>query len=127
MSNYEIRIIKLPVKWRGGKHDSRQASNEKLEQECNGEQQRELHAEPTPIHCANPVENLDASRDSYNEGGGGKESVANGAHPHSEHMMRPDSKADECDHYTCHHHNRISENGLTRKYRDYFRDNGKRR
>src|SRR6266403_771909 len=58
----EVRTAELPVKWRGADHDAGKAGDQKLEQECDAEQHRGLELDFAAPHGAQPVENLDASR-----------------------------------------------------------------
>src|SRR5580698_6610818 len=65
VSDYEIRIMKLPIPGRYGKHDAGKPCNEELKKESYTEQHRSCKTDSTAPKGRDPVENLDACRNTY--------------------------------------------------------------
>src|SRR5260370_19455091 len=120
MSEKEVGIRYLPVEWCDSEHDSGQARDKKLEKKSQTEQHRYLEAQFSAPDCAEPVEDLDASRHADQHRGQGKKRVAGRCHADGEHVMRPHAQADEPDRARCRDHHAVAENHLAREDRDYL-------
>src|SRR5260370_13812733 len=122
MSDNEVGIRYLPVEWCDTEHDSGQARDKKLEKKSQAEQHRYLEAQFSAPDCAEPVEDLDASRHANQHRGQRKKRVAGWCHADGEHVMRPHAQADEPDRARRRDHHAVTENHLAREDPNNLRD-----
>src|SRR5580704_10814330 len=122
MRNHKIGTAELPVERRRPQHDSRQARDQKLEQEANTEEHGNPERNFPAPHRPQPIEYLDPRWNSDSYCRENEETVPVSAHPHREHMVSPDAKADKPDGDCRRHHDGIAEDRFAREHWHNFGD-----
>src|SRR5712664_2933742 len=114
----EIRIPKVPSERRCAQHDPCKASNQELKEEAYAEQHGRLEVNLSTPHGRQPVEDLDAGRNSDGHRREHEKGVGVGVHTDSEHVVGPYAHGDEGNADRCGDHYGIAENRFAGKNRD---------
>ena len=78
MRDHKVGVAQLPVKRRGGKHNSRQAGNQKLKEEGDTEKHGSFENDLPSPHGRNPIEDLDTGGNTDDHCGDGEKTVCIG-------------------------------------------------
>ena len=86
-----------------------------MEQERDGKNHRKLQANLSAINRGEPVKDFDAGRNRYEQGGNPEKGYSKRSHTDREHVVRPNTGADETDQDACRHHHGVAEDRLAGK------------
>ena len=125
--DHKVTVLLLRIGGSSGVHNTGEAPHHEHPDETNTEDHRRIETYATTPECANPVKDIYPGGYRY---GHRQEGEGGGCHftkTGSEHVVRPHCKAEEANHCTREHHDRVAEEWLFGEGRKYLRDDPHRR
>src|ERR1700747_3303881 len=92
MRDHKIGSAELPIERRRAQHDSRQASDQELEQKAIAEKHRSSELNLPAPHRPQPIEDLNSSGNADGHRGDREKAVCVRIHPDCEHVVSPDTE-----------------------------------